>query len=64
MAKYKYLNKKNGAIFESDVLCGGGPWVPFDDAVKEQTPEQEPEQEPEQTPEQEPEETTKKKARK
>lgn len=60
MAKYKYMNTKNGAIFESNVLCGGGPWVPFDEAVKEQ----EPEQAPEQTPEQAPEETPKKKVRK
>ena len=55
MAKYKYVNTQTGATFESDVVCGGGPWKQIDNAAPEKEPEKEPEQEPEKEPEQEPE---------
>lgn len=56
MAKYKYVNTLTGASFETDVVCGGGPWKQIDNAAPE--PEKEPEHE--QTPEPEPEEAPKK----
>lgn len=60
MAKYKYVNTQTGATFETDVVCGGGPWKQIDNAAPEKEPEKDPEKEPEKDPEKEPEETPKK----